>query len=242
MAWVTTKTGKHINTDWFDDDERKKQSQIEGAQIEAQVASAAESRKRMSLDTLKYEIKKWEKRQGYAKRNRELDNLKSGIEFIDENFGDVSDLVGQVLIRNGSWSGLYDRDGLEGRGRATYFNGSMYIGEGLVVHELTHAISEEIADHFKELGFSHKEEVFAAIRSEVYANLGKTEPTYDNRKWADRSAEFISRRIESYGHAREDKRDALFNGNADYVDGPIPLENAETLSVLKKWWKKIGRA
>lgn len=35
MPWVTTKTGKHINTDWFSDDERKKQQQIEANKAEA---------------------------------------------------------------------------------------------------------------------------------------------------------------------------------------------------------------
>jgi len=29
MPWITTKSGKRINTDWFDDDEKKKHQQIE---------------------------------------------------------------------------------------------------------------------------------------------------------------------------------------------------------------------
>lgn len=30
MAWITTKSGKRINTDWFDEDEKNKQRQIAG--------------------------------------------------------------------------------------------------------------------------------------------------------------------------------------------------------------------
>ena len=29
MPWITTKEGKHINTDWFDEDEKRKEKQIE---------------------------------------------------------------------------------------------------------------------------------------------------------------------------------------------------------------------
>lgn len=36
MAWITTKTGKRINTDWFDDDEANKQRQIEENKKEAE--------------------------------------------------------------------------------------------------------------------------------------------------------------------------------------------------------------
>lgn len=35
MAWITTKSGKRINTDWFDEDERNKQRQIAGNKQEA---------------------------------------------------------------------------------------------------------------------------------------------------------------------------------------------------------------
>lgn len=35
MGWITTKTGKRINTDWFDDDEKNKQRQIAGNKQEA---------------------------------------------------------------------------------------------------------------------------------------------------------------------------------------------------------------
>ena len=35
MPWVTTKSGKHINTDWFDEDEKAKQRQIESNKVEA---------------------------------------------------------------------------------------------------------------------------------------------------------------------------------------------------------------
>ena len=42
MPWITTKTGKHINTDWFDDEEKKKQEQIAKNQAEASRSKAAE--------------------------------------------------------------------------------------------------------------------------------------------------------------------------------------------------------
>lgn len=35
MAWITTKDGRHINTDWFSEDQRQKYSQIEANQAEA---------------------------------------------------------------------------------------------------------------------------------------------------------------------------------------------------------------
>jgi len=35
MAWITTKSGKRINTDWFDEDEKNKQRQIAGNKQEA---------------------------------------------------------------------------------------------------------------------------------------------------------------------------------------------------------------
>lgn len=36
MAWITTKDGRRVNTEWFDEDERKKYAQIEAAEKEAQ--------------------------------------------------------------------------------------------------------------------------------------------------------------------------------------------------------------
>jgi len=35
MAWITTKDGRHVNTDWFSEDQRQKYSQIEANQAEA---------------------------------------------------------------------------------------------------------------------------------------------------------------------------------------------------------------
>ena len=35
MAWITTDEGRHVNTEWFNDDERKKYAQIEKNQKEA---------------------------------------------------------------------------------------------------------------------------------------------------------------------------------------------------------------
>ena len=35
MAWITTDNGRKVNTEWFDEDERKKYEQIEKAQKKA---------------------------------------------------------------------------------------------------------------------------------------------------------------------------------------------------------------
>lgn len=42
MGWITTKTGKRINTDWFDEDEAKKQKQIKKNQEEKEVLNQKE--------------------------------------------------------------------------------------------------------------------------------------------------------------------------------------------------------
>ena len=41
MAWITTKDGRRVNTEWFEEDERKKYAQIEAAQETARHLKAA---------------------------------------------------------------------------------------------------------------------------------------------------------------------------------------------------------
>lgn len=47
MGWITTKNGKHINTDWLEDDEKKKNQQIEASKKEAEERSKAEKPKKL---------------------------------------------------------------------------------------------------------------------------------------------------------------------------------------------------
>ena len=43
MAWFTTDDGRRVNTDWFDEDEKKKYSQIEANKQEASKRNQAQS-------------------------------------------------------------------------------------------------------------------------------------------------------------------------------------------------------
>lgn len=58
MAWFTTDDGNKVNTDWFDEDERKKYDQIEKAQQEAKKASEQESPKKESWRDKKPEFQR----------------------------------------------------------------------------------------------------------------------------------------------------------------------------------------
>lgn len=55
MAWITTKAGKHINTDWFDDDTRRKEKQMQAAQIQAEIAQNQEAQKPKYKDEYDYD-------------------------------------------------------------------------------------------------------------------------------------------------------------------------------------------
>ena len=175
----------------------------------------------MTISDFKIEEKKWDA--------RERDNLEYALGFMSREFGDIKDLIGNIYRRSSSKinaSALYDRDGYEGKGRATYFATDGYASEDNMLHEFTHAVTHEIAAHYKQLGFKSEGEVYSAMRSQVYSNLGKEEPKYDGRKWADRPNEFLSRGIEAYTRA---------DGNR------ATPEAKETLKVVKQWFKRIGR-
>jgi len=176
---------------------------------------------RMSINDFKIEEKKWYK--------RERENLESALGFMSREFGDIKDLIGTIYRRSSgliSASGRYDREGYMGRGRATYFATDNYASEETIVHEFTHAVTDEIASHYRQLGYKDEREVFSAMRTQVYNNLGKTEPKWDGRKWAHRPEEFLSRGMETF--TRTDGQHAS-------------PEAKETLKVIKQWYKKVGR-
>lgn len=57
MPWITTKSGKRINTDWFDDDEKRKQQQIESNKQEADKKNEV-SKPKQALEYVKSKIDK----------------------------------------------------------------------------------------------------------------------------------------------------------------------------------------
>ena len=213
MAWLTTDDGRKVNTDWFDEDERKKYAQIEKNQKQANERNG-------KINNFKIEEKKWSK--------SELKDLQEVNEFMSKHFGHIEDLTGPLYRKgvgaiDGGHRGIYDRDGsFMGKGRGTYFDKN-YVNKELIQHEIMHAVTEEIASHYKELGFKNEDEVFKAMRSQVFQRIGKPEPTYDERKWADRAKEFLSRYTETID------------------DNTTAVLNLSTLSVIKDWYKKIGR-
>lgn len=198
----------------------------------------------MSIHDYKLEDKKWGRRQGFAKFNRELENLESGIAFMSENFGDIRDLTGNIYLRNGNNPAWYDPEGINGRGRATYFGTSSYVDEGTVVHEMTHAVTTAIAKQYKKLGYKSEKEVYAAMRSEIHKNLGKAEKSYDGRKHDDRPEEYLSNALEGYGeyreHQRAYKRDP--EGYKAFANESVNNESKEALKVIKKYYKQLGRS
>ena len=193
MAWITTDSGKHINTDWFDKDR-----QIEANKAEADILN---KRSPMSVSDFNLEEKKW---SPIEKRD-----FESSVAKFQRDFGNIRDLTGPVYRRNlgsggahGVTGGEYDRDGQRGKGRATYFATSGRTTEGRINHEFTHAITEEITSHYKEFGYSSKKEMFEDMRSLYYVHIGEKEPDwkriYSSNAWAARPEEFFSKAMESY--------------------------------------------
>lgn len=173
----------------------------------------------MSINDFSIEEKKWDKRQRA--------NLERAISFMSNEFGDIKDLIGPIRRRTSSTinaAALYDYNGTIKGDRATYFATDNYAGEDTVIHEFTHAITEEIASHYKELGYNSRDDVLSAMRTEVHQNLGMTERKYDGRKWADRPAEFLSRTME---------------GNASDRQGGS--QSKESLKVIKNWFRKVRK-
>lgn len=176
----------------------------------------------MSVNDFQLEDKKWGK--------RERANFEKVIPFMSDNFGDIRDLIGNIYRRSSSTihaAGLYDRDGAVKNERATYFATDNYASEEHLLHEFTHAITEEIASHYKELGYESRSDVLNAMRTEIHQNLGKEEGKYDGRTWRDRPEEFLSRFME---YNTSDRRAKGFK------PGDI---SQETLKVIKKWFKKV---
>lgn len=175
----------------------------------------------MSISDFKIEEKKW--------NQRERQNLENALAFMSKEFGNIKDLIGNIYRRTSSAisaSGKYDREGYMGRGRATYFATDNYAREETIIHEFTHSITDEIASHYKQLGYKNEQEVFSAMRSQVYNTLSKEEPKWDGRKWAHRPEEYLSRNLEVFTVADRDHA------------GP---EAKETLKVVKEWFRKVRR-
>ena len=178
---------------------------------------------RMSISDFKIEEKKWDV--------RERQNLENAINFMSSNFGDIKDLIGTIYRRSlgSNTGGEYDMDGLRGRGRATYFATSMYASEERIIHEFTHAVTEQISSYYRALGYDTRSDVLSAMRDEIRTNLGLPERKYDGRKWSDRPEEYLSNNMELFGDWR-------------YKEGGRNAKNAEeALRVIKKWYNRTKR-
>lgn len=210
MPWITTKSGKRVNTDWFD-----QERQIEASKAEADIRNNKSS---MSIEDFNLESKKWSP--------IEIKDFEKSISNFQRDFGNIRDLTGPVYRRNlgsggshGVTGGEYDRDGERGKGRATYFATSGRATEGKINHEFTHAITEEIASHHKEFGYSSRNEMFKEMRSLFYVHIGEKEPDwikmFGKNSWASRPEELFSRYMESY--------------------------DSKMVAFLQMYWKRIGR-
>lgn len=71
MAWITTKIGKHINTDWFDDDTKQKERQIKANEAERDTKNA----KPLDLSSKSYkDTKEWFKaNSNYTKWEEQME-------------------------------------------------------------------------------------------------------------------------------------------------------------------------
>lgn len=236
-----TKFKKGTKKESFNTEESIKQKTTKVQEMEDEFTPTTS----MSIKDYKLEDKKWGRRQGFAKFNRELENLESGIAFMSENFGDIRDLTGNIYLRNGSWSGLYDNANYMGKGVATYFNTGTFVGEDLVIHEMTHAVADAIVKQHKKFGYKSEDDMYRAMRSEVHKNLGKVEKKLDERHHHNQPIEYFSTVMEDYGRIREDKRQAQRNPEG-YKNENTPteagVEAKEALRVLKKYYKQLGRS
>lgn len=171
----------------------------------------------MNIGTFKIEEKKWDK--------RERANLENAINFMSKEFGDISNLIGTIYRRSESSihaHAAHDHDGLYGRGRATYFSTGNYMSEETIIHEFTHAVTEHIASYYRALDYDTRSDLLSAMRTEIYTNLGETEPKYDKRKWRQRPEEFLSLTMEGKG-----------SGNDKW--------SKETLKTIKKWYRRVNK-
>lgn len=188
----------------------------------------------MSAGDYTIEDKKWS--------NAERTNLDNAVNFMSSNFGDITDLTGERIYRRGSGvigdaAGMYTRDGLTGRkeGRCIYFATSGYASEGEIIHEMTHAVTMEISSHYAELGYRHEDDVYSAMRSEVFERLGITEPSWDGRSYRQRPEEWLSYEMQNF-ELLSNKEQAEA---AEYLmsDSRIVM----TRDVIQEWFRRIGR-
>lgn len=189
----------------------------------------------MSTNDFTIEDKKWSNSERY--------NLDNAVSFMSSNFGDITDLTGDHIYRRGSGvignaAGMYTRDGLAGRreGRCIYFSTNGYASEGEIIHEMTHAVTMEISTHYRELGYGHEDEVYSAIRSEVYSRLGIAEPVWDGRSYRQRPEEWLSYNMQNFEILSN--KDIAESSEYLMSDNMIVM----TRDVIQEWFRLIGRS
>lgn len=205
-----------------DQNEALKQQQIAAAKKQADILNDQQK----PLNTVQSIEKKPQFKFGNEKKwnDRSKQEFQKAADFMTEHFGDISDLTGPFYLMGmeGRYlrgaAGRYDRYGVEGKGRAIYL-ADFGFESGIAQHEMTHAITEYIADHYKELGYNNRDEVFDAILSDLpeYEYVLKNR---DKRSYWTRSKEMISQDIEAMSKTN------------------MPERNKKVLESVKKWYKK----
>jgi len=97
MSWITTKSGKRVNTDWFDDDEANKQRQMDANKKEADKKQAESDNEITYANDLSKDMKK--KAEDFSNHfQATVDKL---VEF-HNNYDPESDLEDYL------WEHIYD--------------------------------------------------------------------------------------------------------------------------------------
>lgn len=167
-------------------------------------------------------------------RPREMANLTEALTFMEKQFGDISDAAGEITKKylGSTTAGLHDH-GFDSFGRVTprqtLFNTSGQAAAEDMVHELTHAVAEEMASNATKLGFKDRDEFYNTLRTEAYKAAGKEERNYDGRKWKDRAIEFPAIQMENVYIAAK---------HGYSVDGVTEA----AMNRLKQYWKQYNRS
>lgn len=168
--------------------------------------------------------------------DEEKENLQKALDFISDNFGDVTDIVDGIYKSDkldSSFHGLYDLNETYKKGKSIYINSKAFGDEDVFIHEFIHAVDEKITAQHKKFGYSFPWEFQSALRSEVYSNLGMAEPEYSSDNfWKDRPAEFFPIAIQAFSSTPK-------RGYVRRKDFKVSDKSNEALKVLKKYWKKI---
>lgn len=100
MSWITTKDGRRVNTEWFEEDEQKKYAQIEANAKEA----AAKNNEPLSYETYLKSIHKWV---------ADMDNVTAKDREVLENFIAHSEPVEAQSLSRGITMTRKDKDNLK---------------------------------------------------------------------------------------------------------------------------------